>query len=151
MEKLKGDNHEEIVLDLGEQKNATTKMNPFKKGMSKQDRQLKEEDKEAFNKEYMKMGGIQHIICSATMTIDNQGRITPRQLKKKKKQNFANKEGTSTLDNLCKTIRFKSKNPKIIDLTENEESKSHKLPDTLEEIALRCKVEEKDLYLHYYL
>jgi ATP-dependent RNA helicase DDX24/MAK5 len=25
------------------------------------------------------MGGIQHIICSATLTIDNKGRVTPRQ------------------------------------------------------------------------
>lgn len=25
------------------------------------------------------------------------------------------------------------------------------MPDTLEELALRCKVDEKDLYLHYYL
>lgn len=98
----------------------------------------------------MKMGGIQHIICSATMTIDNQGRLTPRQLKKKKQKVVA-KEAATTLDNLCKTIRFKSKNPKIIDLTENDEDRSHRLPDTLEEIALRCKVEEKDLYLHYYL
>jgi len=35
-------------------------------------------DEEQLNKEYMKMGGIQHIICSATMTIDNKGRVTPR-------------------------------------------------------------------------
>ena len=97
------------------------------------------------------MGGIQHIICSATLTIDNQGRVTPRQLKKKKKQNFVAKDGTNTLENLCKTIRFKSKNPKIIDLTDDMDSKRHKMPDTLTEYALRCKVEEKDLYLHYYL
>jgi len=31
------------------------------------------------------MGGIQHIICSATMTIDNSGRITPKMMKKLKK------------------------------------------------------------------
>ena len=36
------------------------------------------EEEEAFKKDYMKMGGIQHIICSATMTIDNKGRLTPR-------------------------------------------------------------------------
>lgn len=43
-----------------------------------------EEDKE-FDKDYLKYGGIQHIICSATMTIDNTGRITPKQEKKNKK------------------------------------------------------------------
>ena len=32
------------------------------------------------------MGGIQHIVCSATMTIDNKGRITPRQEKMNKKK-----------------------------------------------------------------
>ena len=31
-----------------------------------------------FAKDYKKVGGIQHIICSATMTIDNSGRVTPR-------------------------------------------------------------------------
>ena len=53
--------------------------------MSKQERVLKGEEAAAFDKEYMKMGGIQHIICSATLTINNQGRITPRQQKLLKK------------------------------------------------------------------
>jgi hypothetical protein len=39
---------------------------------------MSKEDEEKFDRDYYKMGGIQHIICSATMTIDNQGRITPR-------------------------------------------------------------------------
>ena len=43
-------------------------------------------------------------------------------------------------------LKFRSKNPKIIDLTEEE-----RMPDTLEEMAIRCAVEEKDLYLYYYL
>jgi hypothetical protein len=33
---------------------------------------------EEFTKEYLKAGGIQHIICSATLTIDKTGRVTPR-------------------------------------------------------------------------
>lgn len=36
------------------------------------------EKENEFNKDYLKFGGIQHIICSATMTIDNSGRITPK-------------------------------------------------------------------------
>ena len=99
----------------------------------------------------MRMGGIQHIICSATLTINNHGRITPRQQKLAKKQKRDANDGMSTLENLCNTLKFRSKNPKVIDLTDDQESKSHRMPDTLEELALRCKVEEKDLYLHYYL
>lgn len=53
-----------------------------KKGKGKGDKQSQKrrskEDEELLAKEYKKMGGIQHIICSATMTIDNSGRITPK-------------------------------------------------------------------------
>ena len=45
-----------------------------------------EEREEIFHKEYMKMGGIQHIIASATMTIDNKGRMTPRKQSIEKKK-----------------------------------------------------------------
>lgn len=75
---VQGEGKDDVVLDLGEQTAATTKMNPLKKGMTKQERVLKEEEAAAFHKEYMRMGGIQHIVCSATLTINNQGRITPR-------------------------------------------------------------------------
>jgi ATP-dependent RNA helicase DDX24/MAK5 len=54
----------------------------------------------------------------------------------------------STLEKLCDTLRFRSKNPKVIDLTEED---SGKMPETLTEFAARCKVEEKDLYLYYFL
>ena len=50
------------------------------------------------------------------------------------------------MDDLCKIVRFRSKNPKIIDLTEEE-----RMPDTLVEKVVRCKKEEKDLYMFYYL
>lgn len=42
----------------------------------------------------MKLGGIQHIIASATLTTDNKGRITPRKQKldKKKKNGKAKQE-----------------------------------------------------------
>ena len=43
-------------------------------------------------------------------------------------------------------LKFRSKNPKIIDLTDEE-----RMPDTLQEQAVRCSVEEKDLYMYYYL
>jgi hypothetical protein len=68
----------------------------------------------------MKMGGIQHIVCSSTMTIDNKGRITPRQEKMNKKKKIDTETTKSTLDALCETLRFRSKNPKVIDLTQEE-------------------------------
>jgi len=52
---------------------------------SEQLKKQEEEDDEQFDKDYLKYGGIQHIVCSATMTIDNTGRITPKQEKKNKK------------------------------------------------------------------
>ena len=55
------------------------------KGDKKVTAQRTEEEEEQFAHEYKKMGGIQHIICSATMTIDNSGRITPKMMKKLKK------------------------------------------------------------------
>ena len=68
------------------------------------------------------MGGIQHIVCSATMTIDNKGRITPRQEKQMKKKKNVDMilDTKSTLEALCETLRFRSKNPKVIDLTQEE-------------------------------
>lgn len=114
---------------------------------------------ESFAKEYQKAGGIQHIICSATLTIDKQGRVTPRSAKLQKKRKLkekANKGGKksqkpeeeelNTIEELCRILKFRSKNPKIIDLTEEE-----RMPETLEEKAIRCQNEEKDLYLYYYL
>ena len=41
-----------------------------KKVDKKADERKRKEQEEQFAKEYKKMGGIQHIICSATMTID---------------------------------------------------------------------------------
>ncbi len=55
------------------------------KDVKKEIKQRTEEEEEQFAQEYKKMGGIQHIICSATMTIDNSGRITPKMMKKLKK------------------------------------------------------------------
>jgi hypothetical protein len=55
----------------------------------------------------------------------------------------------STLDALCETLKFRSKHPKVIDLTIEE--KSSGLSDTLTEYMVRCKNEEKDLYLYYFL
>ena len=55
--------------------------------MRKRDREaLAKLEDENFAKEYLKVGGIQHIICSATLTIDKRGRITPRQQKMLKKK-----------------------------------------------------------------
>ena len=97
------------------------------------------------------MGGIQHIVCSATMTIDNKGRITPRQEKmiKKKKEKDMYVEPKSTMEALCETLRFRSKNPKVIDLTKEENEGA--MPASLTEMVVRCRQDEKDLYLYYYL
>ena len=90
------------------------------------------------------------------MTIDNSGRITPRQLKKLRKQGGVQKaaQTTDTVEQLCKTLRFRSSTPKVVDLTgENTEEGGSKqrMPDTLVERAIRCKKEEKDLYTYYFL
>jgi hypothetical protein len=55
----------------------------------------------------------------------------------------------NTLEQLCKTLRFRSKNPKVIDLTDNE--RDQRMPDTLVERAIRCKNEEKDIFSYYFL
>jgi hypothetical protein len=52
------------------------------------------------------------------------------------------------LDALCETLKFRSKHPKVIDLTIEEKSS---MPETLSEYMVRCKNEEKDLYLYYFL
>ena len=83
------------------------------------------------------MGGIQHIICSATMTIDGKGRVTPRQQKKAKalkKKGIEAASLQSTMEALCTTLKFRSKNPKIIDLTEQiDASGKSMMPETLSE------------------
>ena len=142
------DEHGEIVFEENTQdikKEANKKAG--KKLKKKKEAERTAEEEEAFKKEYMKMGGIQHIICSATMTIDNKGRLTPRQEAYNKKKNIDIKEKKSTLEALCTTLRFRSKHPKVIDLTEEDQ----KMPDTLVEQAVKCKVEEKDLYMYYYM
>lgn len=130
------------------------KPDPVEKKRNKKLRQKQIEalEDEKFTKDYTKAGGIQHIICSATLTIDDKGRVTPRGLEKEKRLNIKAKEKgekrevVSTVDQLCKLLKFRSRNPKIIDLTEDE-----RMPDTLSEFAIRCSREEKDLYMYYYL
>ena len=84
------------------------------------------------------------------MTIDNSGRITPKKAKKLKKQGINQKDTVDTLEQLCKTLRFRSKTPKVIDLTDVDQN-NQRMPDTLTEMAVRCKPEEKDLYSYYFL
>jgi len=50
------------------------------------------------------------------------------------------------IDKMEKMIKFKSKKPVIIDLTDED-----RMPSTLQERAIQCKPSEKDLYLYYYL
>ena len=107
------------------------------------------------------MGGIQHIICSATMTINKLGRVTPRQSKYLAKKKKTLDDVESTLDALCRTLLFRSKHPKVIDLTDETNQAAltmidgvvdlSNMPKTLSERLARCKAEEKDLYAYYYL
>ena len=66
---------EELVIDKEEDEEEEVKEDKKKKKklLNKEQKIKEEEDK--FDKEYKQMGGIQHIICSATLSIDNQGRI----------------------------------------------------------------------------
>ena len=68
-----------------------------------------------------------------------------------KKKGIKIEDKESTMDALCNLLKFRSKNPKIIDLTEENQDGSHMMPATLKEYAVRCKVDEKDLYLYYFL
>ena len=77
MEEISPDN---LVIEEPQKKEKGKKVD------KKAEEKKKKEQEELFSKEYKKMGGIQHIICSATMTIDNTGRVTPKQTKKLKKQ-----------------------------------------------------------------
>lgn len=151
---------QELVIDRGERDNLDDvdqkqKIKSLKDQVRNkrkqrlQEEQQEKEEKEKFTKDYLKLGGIQHIICSATMTIDNKGRITPRQQKIMKKKGIL-QEMQSTLESLCNTLRFRSKTPKVIDLTE-EQQNGGMMPATLSEQIIRCKQDEKDLYLYYFL
>lgn len=48
-------------------------------------------------------------------------------------------------------MRFRSKNPKVIDLTGDSEQSAQRMPETMKERAIRCKNEEKDLFTYYFL
>lgn len=140
--------------------------------MLSEQQKLQLED-DAFIKDYLKFGGIQHIICSATMTIDDKGRMTPRGTEKAKRLKLKEKSGgkakggpkkddkkkggkddkkeelsvmEKSFSALCQVVKFRSKNPKIIDLTEEA-----RMPSTLSEQAVRCTKDEKDVYMYYYL
>ena len=52
----------------------------------------------------------------------------------------------TALEGICNVVRFRSQQPKVIDLTSEE-----RMPETLNELATRCKKEQKDLYMYYYL
>ena len=65
---------------------------------------------------------------------------------KAKEKGLKIEETVSTVDQLCKILNFRSKQPKVIDLTEEQ-----RMPSTLQEYAVRCSRDEKDLYMYYYL
>ena len=85
-------------------------------------------------------------MCSATLTMDKSGRLHSRKKDKKKKKEKGDEGESEMLDQLCLTLKFKSRKPKVIDLTATE-----KMPSQLQETFVRCRDDEKDLYLLYFL
>lgn len=76
MDEINADN---LVIEHDQKEEKIEKKGKGKgKGDKQSQKRRSKEDEDLLAKEYKKMGGIQHIICSATMTIDNSGRITPR-------------------------------------------------------------------------
>lgn len=71
-----------VINDDDEKPNEPTEKKRNRKLRQKQIEALEDEK---FTKEYTKAGGIQHIICSATLTIDDKGRVTPRGVEKEKR------------------------------------------------------------------
>jgi hypothetical protein len=57
------------------------------------------------------------------------------------------KAKVNTIDELCKILKFRSHNPKIIDLTSNDT----RMPTELKEFVVKCSRDEKDLYMYFYL
>lgn len=68
-----------------------------------------------------------------------------------KKKGLLDKQSESTLDLLCKRLKFRSKNPKVIDTTEEETGGKRMMPETLNEQVVRCKIDEKDLFMYYFI
>jgi hypothetical protein len=68
----------------------------------------------------------------------------------KKKGIRPDHEMQSTVEALCGLLKFRSKTPKIIDLTEENEN-GGRMPETLSEQIVRCRQDEKDLYLYYFI
>ena len=59
-----------------------------------------------------------------------------------KKQGIEAPKTIDTVELLCKTLRFRSKTPKVVDLTgegDEEGGNNKRMPDTLTERAIRCK------------
>ena len=64
---------DEILGEMAEQgfeKDEKPSKEDKKRNKKLSDKQLEQINDEKFKKEYYKAGGIQHIICSATLTID---------------------------------------------------------------------------------
>ena len=74
------------------------------------------------------------------------GKLDKKKTAKFNKQADDENAEQNTLDELCKILKFRSKTPKVIDLTDDV-----RMPSTLLEKAIRCTKEEKDLYMYYYL
>jgi len=68
---------------LAEDEDIETEEKKRRNKMNKKKLKMLEDDE--FDRAYTKAGGIQHIICSATLTIDKKGRITPRGEERDKK------------------------------------------------------------------
>lgn len=82
----------------------------------------------------------QTILTSATLTLNEEGRLTQKQKAKLKQKG----KTESRIDKIMSEVKFIK--PKVIDLTSE-----FKLPSGLTEEKLRCEDAEKDGFLYYFL
>jgi ATP-dependent RNA helicase DDX24/MAK5 len=110
-----------------------------------------EAEKKAKFEAQLKRSGIQTIVVSATLMVQNKKlrEIKGDKDKKSKPLPFhqANKEA-SVVEKMQQMLKFKQKKPVIIDLTAED---AERMPSTLTEKVVQCKKDEKDVYMYYYL
>ncbi|BFZ16915.1 hypothetical protein BsWGS_19954 [Bradybaena similaris] len=94
---------------------------------------------EMMNKSPRQVKKRQTFVMSATLTMDV---AAPKRVTNKKKQKMANEDKLKTLtERICV-----GQKPKVIDLTPKD-----KVAQTLTELRVNCKADEKDFYLYYFL
>ncbi|XP_035826178.1 ATP-dependent RNA helicase DDX24 isoform X2 [Aplysia californica] len=93
---------------------------------------------EFINKSQRRVKGRQTFVMSATLTMDPGA---PKRLFNKKKKIHQDDKLKSLTERICVGLK-----PKVIDLTPKD-----KVAQTLTELRVNCKADEKDFYLYYFL